>query len=49
MKKFIYMCALEGVSDFIYNLSTRPPKWMNKKEGKAWRTGFNYARNLCRR
>jgi len=49
MKEFNYMCALSGISDFIYGLGNRPPKWMNKKEEKCWRIGFNYARNTCRK
>ena len=49
MTDFIYQCALEGVADYIYNLSNRAPEWMDGSEKKSWRIGFNYAKNICRK
>lgn len=47
MIDFIYLCALTGVADFMYYKSNRNPKWMNKREAKAWRIGYNYASKQC--
>lgn len=44
---FIYNCALHGVSDYIYRKNNKPPKWMNSKECKAWKIGYEYARKTC--
>lgn len=53
MKNFLYDCALEGVAEYIYNRRikgkkiTKPPIWMRNDESKAWKIGYQYARNAC--
>lgn len=47
INKFLYNCALGGISDFLYRKHNKSPKWMNKTEDKAWKIGYNYARKTC--
>lgn len=47
MNDFIYMCALTGIADYIYNRRNRYPNWMDKDEANAWRIGYNYATKQC--
>lgn len=44
----LIQCAIMGIADYLRNTKLSVPKWMNKVEAKAYKTGFNRAKNMCR-
>lgn len=37
-----------GISDYLRNTRMMAPRWMNENELKAYKIGFNRARELCK-
>ena len=46
-KEFLILCATTGAADFLYQQSSRPPRWMNKQEKDIWIEGYTNAKKSC--
>lgn len=44
----LFDCSVMGIADYLLSTVYKVPKWMNDNEARAYKVGFERARNQCK-